>query len=177
MRFQNIIFPSITYIFRTKLTRVEVKKRILEKIKESKKFSQSEFDNHLTRKYDGILINETFKISQIIVGKRNSFAPLIIGHITTQDNDTIIEINMEIQSFAKIFTILWLCIVGFICFIIILVYILNFIKNSQIKISPFLLIPFGMFLLGCFIPLHGFKIESNNSKNFLINLLEGDILN
>lgn len=171
----NLILPSDSYLLTTKLSVEEVKRRVLDKINIQKKFSEKEFGNPLTRQYDGVLNNESFRIHQVIVGKRNSFAPLIIGNINSLGDKTIIDLRMEIRPSVKAFVIIWLSLVSIICLGIILISILHLLGIKQIELSSSLLIPFVMLIFGCFLPTHCYKIESKNSKLLLVNLLEGEM--
>lgn len=171
----KLIFPSDSYLLTTKLSIEEVNRRVLDKINVQKKFSEKEFANPLTRQYDGVLNNESFRIHQVIIGKRNSFAPLIIGNVNSLEDKTIIDLRMEIRSSEKAFVIIWLSLVSIICLVIIFISILHLLGMKQIELSYFLLIPFVMLIFGCFLPAHFYKIESKNSKLLLVNLLEGEM--
>lgn len=172
MNFKNF-FPSDSYMLTTKLSVDEVKIRLSESINQPKKFLTREFNNPLTRQYEGQLFNNTFKINQIIVGKRNSFAPLITGSITSYHDTTNIKIKMELLPFVITFMFLWLSSVGLVCVVLLSGGLLHLPQIIHDGFSPFLLIPFVMFIFGCFLPFSGFKTESENSKYYLIKLLDG----
>ena len=167
------IFPEESYILTTKLSVDEVKKRISESILQKKNSSLAEFHNPLKRKYEGKLFNDTFQINQVIVERRNSFAPLITGKINSSFNKTNVEVKMELLPFVRMFMSFWLGVIGLACVVILFVGLLQFREILSEGFSPMIMIPFILFIFGCYLTFGGFKSQSENSKYFLANLLEG----
>jgi hypothetical protein len=167
------LMPSKTYVLITRLSIEEVSKRIAENIKPDRKTSTYEFHNPLKRQYEGKLASNAFSIHQVIVGRRNSFAPLITGFMSTQNDKTHIDIKMEVLPFVKTFMALWLGAVGFACILVLFVELLNITQVLHYPFNPFLLIPFIMFLFGCYLPFAAFKTQRDNSRYYLIKLLDG----
>ncbi|MBK4732957.1 hypothetical protein JJD41_24270 [Oxynema sp. CENA135] len=126
--------------------------------------------------YQGEIGDRSFKISRII-HYRNSFLPIIDGRIEPNENGSKISINMKLHPFVMIFMLVWLSMVGQVPAIF-LMGILFALFTDQKEPIPldlesylFLLIPLGMFVFGCGLPLIGFWPEARKSKTFLIDLL------
>jgi len=171
MRFQKF-FPSKSYTLLTELSEFEVKRRINAKINSQEKTSQADFNDPVKRQYKGEVYEHGFRISQVLVGKRNSFAPLITGNISSFNTTTKIEIDMRLSPFVIGFMLFWLGFVGLFCLGMILVGMARFHEILKNGFSMDALIPFGMFIFGCILPRVGFKTESDNSKVFLASLLK-----
>ena len=170
-------FPSKSYTLLTELSEFEVKRRIAAKINSQQKTSPSDFNDPMKRQYKGEVYEHGFRISQVLVGKKNSFAPLITGNISSFGITTKIEIEMRLTPFVVGFMLLWLGFVGLFCLGMLFVRMERFHEILKDGFSMDALIPFGMFIFGCILPRIGFKSESDNAKIFLASLLkahEGD---
>lgn len=102
-----MLFKSNQYKLETKLSQEEVFK-ILSDNTEKKRlhfFSKSKFE------FEGIIFNDHFKFEKTISG-RNSFNPMIVGKYKPNLNgNTLIEFELEINSFVKFFYYFWLTLV------------------------------------------------------------------
>jgi hypothetical protein len=164
--------PFENYVMTSKLSVEEVKRRLADNIEPKKSLRLSVFNRGSNKPYEGQILGDTFTISRII-NYRNSFLPVITGHISTFLGKTQINVKMRPVTFVLIFISLWLGIVGLACLGIILVGLIQFKQVLQNGFSPMILIPFGMFLFGCLLITLAFKAESKKSKKFLEQLFEG----
>ncbi len=165
--------PFENYVLTSKLSLEEVTRRLADNIEPKKSFRFSGFNKSSNKPYEGQISNGTFTISRII-NYRNSFLPVVTGHISTFIGKTQINVKMQPVTFVLIFIFLWLGIVGLACLVIILVGLLQFQQVLQNGFSPMILISFGMFLFGCLFTTLAFKAESKKSKEFLEQLFEGE---
>lgn len=165
-------FPFENYVLTTRLSVEEVIRCLAENIEPKKNFRFSLFSKGSNKPYEGQILGNTFTISRII-NYRNSFLPIITGHISTYSGETQINVKMRLDTFVLIFISLWLGIVGFACLGIILRGVFQIQQILQDDFSPMTLIPFAMFLFGCLLATLPFKVESKKSKEFLEHLLDG----
>jgi hypothetical protein len=125
--------------------------------------------------YQGEIGDRSFKIMRAI-NYRNSFLPVITGHIKPEGSGSRIEINMKLNSFVLIFILVWLSIVGQIPILFLMGIIFALITGQKEQIPMdfdtylAVFIPLGMFVFGCALTLVGFWPEARQSKAFLINL-------
>lgn len=159
--------PFKDYLFTTSLPIEEVKKRLLENIEPKQEFSLIK-RNIRTKKYEGKLFNNSFKINQINIGKENTYAPLITGLMKSDLDKTIIQVTMELQPIILAFMTLWLGSVGLICLFLILGAIFQLRDILQNGFSPMAFIPFGVFIFSSFLIIIEFKKQSENAKEFLM---------
>ena len=171
MNFKKYL-PFENYAITSKLSVEEVTRRLADSIEPKKSLRLTVFNRGTNKPYLGQIIDNTFTISRII-NYRNSFLPVITGHISTFLGKTQINVRMRPTTFVLIFISLWLGIVGVVCLGIILVGLIKFKQVIQNGFSPMLLIPFGMFLFGWLLITFSFKAESKKSKEFLERLFEG----
>lgn len=164
-------FEKITLT--TKLSSEEVHKRLKENIEPKKYFPESVFNRNSAKEYEGEIIGNTFKINQILVGRRNSFAPTISGNISSYLGQTNVNIRMQLLPSVTILMSLWLGIVGLVCLALLFVGLLQVKHILMNGFSPMFLIPFVMFAFGILLTIFGFKSESKKAKEFLTELLEG----
>lgn len=163
--------PVEKYILETSLPVEEIKRRLLDNIApKRRRFSIVRKDSY--KPYEGEMLDNTFTINRII-DYRNSFLPIIKGHISTFVDKTQIEIQMRPITLVLVFMCGWLGIVGIACLGIILAGLLQIRQILHDGCSPMFLIPFVMFLFGCIAMLFGFKTESKKSRVFLAQLFEG----
>lgn len=120
---------------------------------------------HPDKPYEGEIGEHSFQIIRII-NYRNSFLPLIKGRITPSEMGSKIEVEMSLQPFVFVFMLVWLGMVGQFG----VIFLISSIAEG--KFEPAALIPVGMFMFGCLLPLIGFKPEAARSKQFLEQLLE-----
>ena len=80
---------------------------------------------------------------------------------------------MELLPFVRMFMSFWLGVIGLACVVILFVRLLQFREILSEGFSPMIMIPFILFIFGCYLTFGGFKSQSENSKYFLANLLEG----
>ena len=171
MNFKNFL-PFDNFKLQTKLSATEVQQRI-ESIMEPKKGFSFSFSGNRTKPYEGRLLGHSFEINRII-NYRNSFLPVIKGHISTYLGKTEVAIKMRPVVFVLIFMSFWLGIVGMVCLGFITAAILNFSQLLKQGFSPVALIPFAMFGFGYALLTIGYKAESRKSKTFLTELLEAE---
>ena len=164
--------PYEDYALTSKLSVEEVRKRIFENIEPKKTYRFPGFNKNTVKLYEGTLIDNAFTITRII-NSRNSFLPVITGDISTFLGKTQIKIEMRLVHLVLVFMSLWLGIVGLVCIGIFLVGALKFKEILETGFSPMLLIPYAMFIFGCLLVILSFKAESKKSKDFLLELLEG----
>jgi hypothetical protein len=164
--------PFENYVLTSKLPAEEVKRRLADNIEPKKSFMLSVFNRDTNKPYEGQISGDTFTINRII-NYRNSFLPVITGHISTSPGKTQINVKMRLVTFVSIFISLWLGIVGIVCLGTILAGLFQFKQVLQNGFSPIILIPFGMFLFGCLLTTLAFKAESKKSKDFLKRIFEG----
>jgi len=163
--------PVENYVMTSKLPVEEIKRRLADNIEPKTNVGSAGFNKSLNKTYEGQILRDSFTISRII-NYRNSFLPVITGHISTFLNETQINVKMRPVTFILIFISLWLGIVGIVCLGIILVGIIQFKHVLQNGFSPMILIPFGMFLFGWMLTTLAFKAESRKSREFLERLFE-----
>ena len=163
--------PVENYVITSKLSIDEIKRRLTDNI-EPKSLSISVFNRSSNKPYQGQILEDTFTISRII-NYRNSFLPVITGHISIFLGKTQIQVKMRPATFVLIFISFWLAIVGLTCLAIILIGLIQFEKVWQNESSPMFLIPFAMLLFGYLLPTLAFKAESRKSKQFLEGIFEG----
>jgi hypothetical protein len=168
--------PFEKYILTTRLSYVEVIKRLADNIEPNKTFRFSGFNRNTIKPYQGEIFGNSFTISSNI-NYTNSFLPVITGSISMFVGHTQINIKMKPVTFVLIFISLWLGIVGLVCIGILLTGLLQFKQILNNGFSPMLLIPFGMFIFGCLLISLAFKAESKKSKEFLATLLDGQETN
>ena len=161
--------PFENYVLTSRLSLDEVKKRLKDNIGPGKRAKFSTTSKTQDKPYEGEIHGDTFEISRVIDGK-NSFLPLIKGHISTHLGRTEIKIKARPVIFVLIFMSFWLGVVGIVCLCILTVGLSHIRDILQHGFSPMILIPFGMFAFGSLILVLGFKNESTGSKNFFKQL-------
>jgi hypothetical protein len=165
--------PVENYTLTTKLTVEEVRKRIADNVEPKKSFRFSLISNSYTKPYEGNVTGNSFTISRVI-NYRNSFLPLINGNISNFVGQTQVKIKMQPVTFVLVFITVWLGVVGLVCLVTVIGIISKYKQIFKDGFSPFLLIPFAMFIFGCLLTYFAFKIESKKSKKFFAALLEGE---
>lgn len=171
MKFSSLL-PYEKYVLTTTLTPEEVLRRIGNNVQAEKDYNWSAFRRVYRKPYRGLVTGLSFRMIRNI-NYRNSFIPVIRGRVTNISGQTEIMINMRPIGFIIVFMAFWLGLTGLVCIGILLNGILQFRQILQNGFSPALIIPFIMFAFGSGIVLYGFKSESNQSKEFLADLLKG----
>ena len=164
--------PYENYVLISKLSADEVIRRLADNVEPKKSFNFFIAKKSTNKPYQGQISGNTFTISRII-NYRNSFLPVITGHISAFHNETHINITMQPIIFVLIFICFWLGVVGLVCLEIIVSALSQIRQILQHGFSPIALLPFGMFLFGCLLTIFAFKTESKKSKKFLEQLLSG----
>ena len=164
--------PVENYTLTSNLSRSEIKSRLENAIEDKKKRFFSFSNSNSAKPYEGQLNDDSFVISRVI-NYRNSFLPVISGQISHQGESVTIKIKMRPTLFVRIFISFWLGCVGIVCLLLLIAGLLSFQRIITTGFSPFVFIPFGMFIFGFLLTYFAFKTESRNSKLFLFELLDG----
>ena len=152
----------------------EILNRLSDNVMGYKKYRYRGFTSTYPKPYSGHINGSSFEITRNL-DYRNSFVPIIKGHTYRQQGETFIVIRMRMHPITNVFGILWLGIVGVVCLGMILLAVLKIQQVLQDGFSPLVLIPFGLFIFGYSLFYFGFKHESEQSKEFLINLFEAQL--
>jgi hypothetical protein len=171
MNLKNIL-PFENYTLTTKLPVQEVVKRLSENVETKKKTFFSFTARNTTKPYEGRILSDIFTINRVI-NYRNSFLPVITGHITSFPGQTQINIKMRLATFVLIFISFWLGVVALVYIGTLIAAVVQLQGILRHGFSPMVLIPFAMLLFGSLLTIFAFKGESKNSKDFLAELLEG----
>lgn len=91
--------PFENYVMTSKLSVEEVKRRLADNIEPKKSLRLSVFNRGTNKPYEGEILGDTFTISRII-NYRNSFLPVITGHISTFLGTTQINVKMRPMTFV-----------------------------------------------------------------------------
>jgi len=162
------IIPLEQYVLTTRLSSLEVRRRLADCIAATSK----EAADDSTKVYTGKLSGDSFTVSRII-HHRNAFLPVISGDIAAGFSPpTQIHLEMKLTRFILVFIYSWIGVVGLVCLGILVAGLIQFRQVMQDGFSPLLLIPFGLFLLGCILIILPFRKESKRSKRFFAQLLD-----
>jgi hypothetical protein len=172
MKFSSLL-PFEKYVLVTTLTPEEVLRRLGNAIQAENDYTWSAFRRVYRKPYRGAVTGLTFRMIRNI-NYRNSFIPVIRGRVTSISGQTEIMINMRPVGFIIVFMSFWLGLTGLVCIGILLNGIFQFREILQNGFSLAFIIPFIMFAFGSGLFLYGFKSESNQSKEFLADLLKAD---
>jgi hypothetical protein len=170
MLLKNVL-PIEKYVLTTNLSVDEVLKRIADNIQHRQEFNFSTLSRNYSKPYTGEINGTSFSMTRNI-NYRNSFLPIIKGHIMPCFGQTQVNIKMRPTIFALIFISFWLGIVTLFCIGLLLVGLLRFRQILQTGFSLGFLIPFAMFVFGCVLLYFSFNRESKISKDFLATLLQ-----
>lgn len=150
--------PIENIVYKSSLKEDELIERLAKQVE-----FRNTFINHDSRKFfEGQIVNNKFEIERKI-NYRNSFLPKILGAIETDTDGTKIYVNMKLNVFAKIFSIIW-------CGFMLLLGIVLLSKNI-FELQPFYMIVFLYIMTMVF-----FKFESIKSKELLQNIFEAEII-
>ena len=170
MKFKKFL-PFENFNLRTNLTKAEVLDRITNNIEPKKTFQFSFFPKKRTKPYEGKIIGNSFEISRIIY-YRNSFVPFIKGSIHSDDHGTEIAIAMRLFTSVIIFTLLWFGAAALICIGALVAAFVQSTEGFQHGAWLVVVIPFSMIIFLHIMIRGAFKMESIQSKKFLMELLE-----
>jgi len=157
------MFPLEKFTIHTSLAPDLVCEKLLQVVEPRKTFRWHRRDSD--KPYEGEIGEHSFEIIRII-NYRNSFLPVLKGRISPEGMGSKIEVEMSLHPFVFVFMLVWLGMVGQIA----VLFLITSIASGQFEAAA--LIPVGMFMFGCLLPLIGFKPEAARSKQFLEQLLE-----
>jgi len=120
--------------------------------------------------YTGECSDNKFKLTRNI-NYRNSFLPIIKGKIDSNQNSTIIDVNMQLHILVRIFMSIWVTGTLISCIVIIYTSI-----SEEITLDTHTFIPFFLFFFGIVFPYIGFKYESKKSIEHLKEIFEAEII-
>jgi hypothetical protein len=165
------ILPIETYTLTSRVSAEEIERRLFENVEPKKILRVLLLRNAATKPYQGKISDNRFKISRII-RYRNSFRPIIAGHIRSSGGQTLIEIRMRPTIYVIIFMTIWLGMVGSVFLILLLggIFHVQGIVKENFLLGLF--ITFLMFLFGWCLTYFGFKYESKKSRQFLLKIFE-----
>lgn len=123
------------------------------------------FSSEGCKAFEGEVSWEGFKISRII-NYRNSFLPIIEGRFRQEDRGVTLEIQMRPHALVSAFVCVW-----FLGVIVGMAAVIIGVIAKQVELSPFLLIPFGLFVFGLLLVYGGFWTEAKKSKALLQDVL------
>ena len=149
----------------------EIRKRILDIIEPPGSWGFSFFKKSDSKPYIGEASYEKFEIYRNI-NYRNSFLPVIAGHMSNQFGQTLVKIKLRLHIAGVLFLFAWLGISGSMC-----LFVLRGGSMSDKRVIPWdfplgNVFPFILFMFGWLVPLIAFKWESSIAKKFLASLLE-----
>jgi hypothetical protein len=159
--------PIENIIYRTKLSKEEVIRRLTDNIEAVELYSFGVRNPTYSKPYFGKIGSNNFQIIRAIK-YRNSFLPEIKGEIYSEFDGTKIKVNMKPHSLVLVIMAFWLGGVFIGC-------IVTTYAMFTTEFTPFHLIPFGMLIFGIALVFSGFKTESSASKKDLLRILEAEI--
>ena len=118
--------------------------------------------------FEGYSVNGFFEIQPIIKG-RNSFVPQIKGRTEPYLNGSRIHVKMNMMSGVFAFTCIWIGLALLLGF----GFLFQSIREHDFSLAA--LVPFGMALFAYMLALGGFKFESIDAKEKLLNIFDGTI--
>lgn len=159
MNFKKLI-PYDEYTLKTKLSFKEVKRRISSNVVPTRSIKEHFFEE-TDKMFEGYVSESNFKLNRLING-RNSFLPLIEGHLFIQDEITIIKIYSR--------TLYWKLILFFFAGVFFFFALNGFNRffNTKENIYFPLLLPVVTYLFS----LISFNVMNKKTKQFLIKLLD-----
>jgi hypothetical protein len=159
------MFPLEKFTIYSSLAPDLVREKLLDVVEPRKTFRWHR--RHPDKPYQGEIGEHSFEMMRII-NYRNSFLPLIKGRISSEPIGSKIEVEMSLHPVVFVFMLVWLGMVGQFGVLLLIATI------AEGTFEPAALIPVGMFIFGCLLPLIGFKPEAGRSKKFLQQLLQTD---
>lgn len=119
------------------------------------------FDFSPSHEFTGQVNEHEFEITKNI-SYRNSFLPIIVGHIEQTASGSTAFILMRLHVFVMCFMLVWLSGVSMGCLLV--------LANLD-EFSLHMLIPFAMLIFGVALVSGGFWFEASKQKRRLIELL------
>lgn len=166
MKFKNTIF-SENYTLISPLSIEEVERRLKANIEPKNNSLFSKFTRVSTKPYEGHFYGNRFEIRRIIF-YRNSFLPIITGHILNLKGLTNIYIEMKPRRNILLFWYLAIVILGVgILSFDHLFQKVNVTSNSSLEGVELVL----FIIIFSLAPVLFFKIESKKARKFLTGLL------
>lgn len=170
-----LLLPYETLTYKTHLSKNEIVKRLSEEIQPNHWLLKRRFSfNGKYKSYEGVINENSFKISRVIIDYQNSFAPQIKGKIEEVNDShnskkTLIHIKMRLYPFIIVFLSLFMGL-GTPIFITIFA---REIQNPSISNLPFFVSPLLIIIILVFA-YRSFHSEANKSKEFFENLFEAE---
>lgn len=161
------ILPYENLTYKTHLSKNEIVKRLSEEIQPKHWLLKKRFSfNGKYKSYEGVINEDSFKISRVIIDSQNSFAPQIKGKIEEVNNSqnskkTLIHIKMRLHIFIIIFM-----------FILLLSMLLGSLVLITLKLGLAFLFPFLIIFLMSVVIIFAFNYERDKSKAFFEKLFE-----
>ena len=166
------ILPYEKIIYHSSLNKEELLIHLQSEIEAEKSFGFSSLKHSYSKPYIGKIYNDSFEIKRAI-NYRNSFLPIIKGHIENGISGSKVHVKMGVIDFVKAFMIIWFGGVLLAC--IATIYSL-FNSNQTSEGGFFIFIPFFMLMAGILMVVFGFKMESKKSISDLENILKAKII-
>ena len=120
-----------------------------------------------TRPFSGVIDRDSFRIARI-TWYINSFAPIILGQIHDNAEETIIHVKMKMHIVITLITIIWMGGAS----LALAASITNMFEQK--KFDPIVFVVIGFVMAGYGLCLTGFKYESSKSKKILADLFCND---
>jgi hypothetical protein len=164
------LLPFEKIIYQSKLTQTEITQRLQQETVPLQYIRISFFKKPSGKKFEGKVLENSFNIQRIIY-YRNSFLPVISGKVEEEPSGSIIRLEMQLNTFVKVFLIFFLAIAstGFFS-------AKSFSPANEISI-PVMLLSFSMILLFYMIIILTFHYEVKKAKKNLEVLLDLEISN
>jgi hypothetical protein len=166
-------FPYEKLVYKSPLNHNELLEYFKTQIEEEKSFGLGSYNHNYSKPYIGKIYGQNFEIKRAI-NYRNSFLPIINGKVLTSTNGTKIEVEMKLNTFVKVFMLIWLSGVSLACVFVSTNLILNLNKISIDSLPVF--IPFVMLFAGLVMTIGGFKYETKKSIKDLEYLLQAKLI-
>ncbi|WP_343697209.1 hypothetical protein [Flavobacterium sp.] len=167
------ILPFEELFYRSQLSKQDLLAHLENEIEAEKSFGFSANNFSYSKPYVGKIYGNKFKIKRAI-NYRNSFLPIIKGEIKEDISGSKIIVKMSLVEFVKVFMIIWLGGAFIAC--IAVTYNILFNNGLNSEAGFFMLIPYGMLLLGIAMAGFGFKVESKKSTQDLEKILQAKIV-
>jgi hypothetical protein len=117
--------------------------------------------------FRGVIANGNFKVMRII-RNRNSFLPVVIGHIESSNNGSRVFVKLRLHLLVAVFMSIWLGGIAVACIVM--------LAQSIIKgFTPSIFMPFGMFAFGYAMMIGFYNAERKKATAILLQLLDGQI--
>ncbi|MFN8438258.1 MAG: hypothetical protein U0V72_11575 [Cytophagales bacterium] len=162
------LFPNRCVTYKTYLDKNQIKAKIFSLI-DSTNRNFLIVTNQSYKPFEGEITDDGFIINKPIT-RRNSFTPLIKAKITSNNQDSIVFVEMDVHPLVISFVTVFYTIAGLGCIgSIIITIILG-------RIMPILLIPFGLLTGSYLLTTLCFLFESQELKIELKRILKSEII-